>query len=314
MRPLPADEIRGNWATLLLPIQADEGIDHGCLADEIDYLVAAGVDGIYSNGTAGEFYTQTEDEFDRISTLLAERCERGGIPFQIGASHMSPQLSLSRIRRAVKLKPSAIQVILSDWKTLNDDEVVDCLQRFAAAAQPVGLVLYNPPHAKRVLEPPIYARLRQAVPELVGIKVADGDDDWYAQMRQHAAGLSIFVPGHHLIHGLPKGAHGAYSNVACLQPIGAQKLVELAQTDYERALGIETRLQAFMTQHIAPYIQQQGYANQAVDKLLAGVGNWAEVGTRLRWPYRWIDSADAERLRPIARAAVPELFTCENGY
>ena len=34
----------------------------------------------------------------------------------------------------------------------------------------------------------------------------------------------------------------------------------------------------------------------------------ADVGTRLRWPYRWIEAEVAERLRPIARAMVPELF------
>ena len=58
--------LRGNWATLLLPIQADNQIDFGALAEEIDILIAAGVDGIYSNGTAGEFHNQTEDEYRRI--------------------------------------------------------------------------------------------------------------------------------------------------------------------------------------------------------------------------------------------------------
>lgn len=311
MKPLRAEEIRGSWATLLLPINADDSIDDVRLAEEIDYLIQAGVSGIYSNGTAGEFYAQTEAEFDRISQMLAERCEKAGVPFQIGASHMSPAISLSRIQRAVALRPSAVQVILSDWQPLGNAEVIACLDRFAEAAHPVGLVLYNPPHAKRVLAPQDYAEIRQAVPALMGVKVGGGDAGWYAAMRQHAAGLSIFVPGHHLVSGLPEGAHGAYSNVACLQPAGAQWLYELAQTDYPQALAIEQRLQAFMAQHIAPYIQQQGYANQAADKLLASIGGWANIGTRLRWPYRWIEESAAECLKPLAREAVPELFEAE---
>jgi len=34
MRPLRASEIRGTWATLLLPVDASDGIDYSRLADE----------------------------------------------------------------------------------------------------------------------------------------------------------------------------------------------------------------------------------------------------------------------------------------
>ena len=95
MTPLSATEIRGNWATLLLPIQHDDAIDYGLLADEIDHFIAAGVSGIYSNGTAGEFHTQTEAEFDQINALLAERCNRAAMPFQIGVSNSSAQIARS---------------------------------------------------------------------------------------------------------------------------------------------------------------------------------------------------------------------------
>jgi len=308
MKPLSASEIVGNWATLLLPINADESIDFARLADELDVLIASRPNGIYSNGTAGEFYAQTEDEFDRVSALLAERCERAGVPFQIGASHMSAQISLGRVRRAAALRPSAIQVILPDWFPLTDDEVVAFLARMAEAADPIGLVLYNPPRAKRVLEPAVYERLRREVPGLVGMKVVDRGADWYAEMRRYAAGLSIFVPGHWLATGIAHGAHGAYSNVACLQPAGAQRWYEQIISDPPAARELEQRIQAFMAQHIEPFITQQGYSNQAVDKLLAAIGAWADVGTRMRWPYRSIPHSEAERLRPIARAMLPELF------
>lgn len=308
MKPLSAHEIVGNWATLLLPINADESIDFVRLADEVDVLIASRPNGIYSNGTSCEFYAQTEDEFERVSALMAERCERAGVPFQIGASHMSAQISLGRIRRAAALRPSAIQVILPDWHPLVDDEVVTFLSRMAEAADPIGLVLYNPPRAKRVLEPVVYERLRREVPGLVGIKVVARGADWYAEMRRYAVGLSIFVPGHWLASGVAQGAQGAYSNVACLQPAGAQRWYEQIIADPPAALELEQRIQAFMAQHIEPFITQQSYSNQAVDKLLAAIGAWADIGTRMRWPYRSIPGDEAKRLRPIARAMLPELF------
>src|SRR5690606_11645562 len=105
MKPLTSQELKGSWATLLLPINEDESIDFSRLSDELNALLDAHVSGIYSNGTAGEFFTQTEAEFDRINELLAERCESRNMPFQIGASHMSAQTSLERVKRAAQLKP-----------------------------------------------------------------------------------------------------------------------------------------------------------------------------------------------------------------
>lgn len=105
MTPLTPPKIRGNWATLLLPVNADDSIDYALLAETIDRFAAARVKGVYSNGSAGEFYTHSEEEFDCVSQVLAEKCSRAGLPFQIGASHMSPKLSLARLQRAKSLRP-----------------------------------------------------------------------------------------------------------------------------------------------------------------------------------------------------------------
>lgn len=104
------------------------------------------------------------------------------------------------------------------------------------------------------------------------------------------------------------GAVGAFSNVACLSPRGAQWWTDLMARDMEAALAIEKRICAFMDTHIVPFRQTQGYSNAALDKLLCAIGEWGPVGTKLRWPYRSIEKAEAERLRKIARAELPELF------
>jgi dihydrodipicolinate synthase/N-acetylneuraminate lyase len=312
MKPLIASEIYGNWATLLLPINADESIDFGRLDEELRYLTSAGVNGLYSNGTAGEFHTQTEAEFDRIHEQVAAHCEAAGLPFQIGASHMSFQVSLGRIRRARAFAPGAFQVILPDWFPLQEAEMIACLSRFAEAADPIPLVLYNPPHAKQRLTPTQIGALARVIPALVGVKVAGGDAAWYAEMRAQVAGVSVFVPGHHLATGFSQGAAGAYSNVACLHPVGAQRWYDLMRVNLEAALEIEQRLQAFFAQHITPYITQRGYPNGALDKLLSVIGGWARVGSRLRLPYRWIDEAAAPPLRAIARQVIPELLPTAN--
>lgn len=311
MKPLKRQEIYGNWATLLLPINEDNSIHYTKLEEEIDILISMQVNGIYANGTAGEFYNQTENEFDRISLLLAEKCNAANMPFQIGCSHMSPQISLERLKRVIALQPGAIQVILPDWVAPDMSEIISYLQVMAQAAAPIGLVLYNPPHAKRKLTPEEFHQIIKAGIPLVGCKVAGGDTDWYTAMRTLVPELSLFVPGHHLATGITLGAHGSYSNVACLHPRVAQQWYEMMMTDMDKALALETRIQGFMQQYILPYIHEQKYSNQAADKFLAAIGGWADIGTPLRWPYKWIPAIEAEKVRVICQEMLPEFFEFE---
>ena len=72
MHPLTHTTLVGNWATLLLATNKNGEIDYKRMGDEIDILIASSPCGIYSNGTAGEFYTQNEDDFIKSCDLLAE--------------------------------------------------------------------------------------------------------------------------------------------------------------------------------------------------------------------------------------------------
>ena len=309
MKPLSAGEIQGNWATILLPINSDESIDFSRLRDDLEYLAEAQTDGIYTNGTAGEFYAQTEDEFIRICEITAEICEKYSMPFQLGASFPTSRVMLERVRRAKEFKPSAIQIILPDWISVSLSEAVGFLRKAAEIASPIGIVLYNPPHAKKILQPSDFGSLKKEVPNIVGVKVMDGDENWYLEMNEFARDISVFVPGHHLATGYSRGASGSYSNVACLNPKGAQKWFELIKTDIAAAIESEKRIQSFLSEFILPFRVKHNYCNAAIDKFLAAIGGWGNAGTRLRFPYLGIPETEVAEIRRIAKSLLPELFT-----
>ncbi len=308
MKPLAWNELKGNWAPVLIPYQDNEQIDYTRLREEIAVLIEFGVNGIYTNGTSSEFYNQTEEEFDRISQITAEYCNNANEPFQIGISHSNPWITLQRMRRIKPLQPSAVQIILPDWFALNDDEILDYFRRIAEAADPIGIVLYNPSFAKRVLQPCEWKRIRDVIPNFIGVKVSIGDATWHEQVRSCANEIAVFTPGHFLATSIQNGAQGAYSNAACLHPGAAQKWYEQMLTDMPAALELEARIQSFMKKYIAPYITQQRYSHQAADRLLAMIGGWCDIGPRLRWPYQWISTKEAERLQPAAKEILPEFF------
>jgi len=314
MVPLKAHEIFGNWATLLLPINYDDSINYELLEHEIDVLISCGVNGIYSNGTAGEFYNQTEEEFDIVQTLLASKCNAAAMPFQIGCSHMSPKISLERIKRSKNFFPSAIQIVLPDWFVPSMTEIIDFLKVMAQAADPIGLILYNPPQAKRKLSPEDFAEILNAGIPLVGCKVAGGDESWYREMKNLPVPFSVFIPGHHLATGVSRGAHGAYSNVACLNPAFAQRWYNDIIAGNENSFEVQERIQRFMDECIVPYIRDKGYSNQAVDKFMAAVGGWTAISTRLRWPYRGVPQDEVLSVRKKCASLLPEVFSSEYSY
>ncbi len=51
-----------------------------------------------------------------------------------------------------------------------------------AAPDPISLVIYNPPHAKRVLSPEDYERIAESFDRVIGAKTGGGDDRWYELM------------------------------------------------------------------------------------------------------------------------------------
>jgi len=298
---------KGNWATLLLPISEADGIDYALLEREIDHLIEAKVNGIYSNGTAGEFHTQSTAEFLKVNKILAEKCHASKMPFQIGANHPCAQEALARIELSRELNPTGYQVILPDWFPVTDHEARAFLARIAEAAGPAYLILYNPPHAKRRLTLEEIATLSEDIPQLVGVKLPGGDSEWYSAMRRLVPGLSVFIPGHFMATGLKQGAHGSYSNIACLDPRRAQRWYETTLQDPESGMEIERQILKFFDEHLFPLIRT-GYPNAAIDKLLAAIGGWAPIRTRLRWPYRFLDASKADELRGVAHETMEGFF------
>jgi len=308
LKPLTSTEIRGAWATLLLKIEDDESIDYEFLKEEIAHFAEVGLSGVYSNGTAGEFYAQTNSEFEMVNRILAEEAEKHHLPFQIGVSHPFPQELIQRIRIAKDFAPGAFQMILPDWVPVNRDEMYRFVEGCCRESGDIGLVIYNPPHAKKVLKPEEWDDLTREFHQIVGIKVGGGDLDWYERMAPVLNRISVFIPGHFMASGIQKGAHGAYSNVACLSPKVTRLWLDQIELDREAANELESRIITFMRTYIHPMIFEQNYSNQAVDKFMATVGGWSRISPRLRWPYLGISESKIEEVRTAATKLIPELF------
>ena len=307
MRSLTPATLKGTWSTLLLPLGENEEIQWEGIDRQLTALAKAQVSGIYFNGTAGEFFNQSNEEFIRLAKTTATFCEAKQIPFQIGASHAHPNETLNRIEQTRELKPGAFQVILPEWNPLNWEEIVNYLRRLIALADPIPLVIYNPPNALKVLHPSEWQRLVSEVDGIIGIKVAGGDAVWHAEMRPLNERLSVFVAGIRLASGMIRGvASGSYSNLACLAPSGAVRWGQTILKNTDKALAQEDQILDVFKTALDPV--RGRYSNTAIDKALAAAGGWAGGNSSVRWPLASIPPADVQSLSMAFREGLPFLF------
>ncbi len=298
------DDIKGVWATILCRLD-----EHGCpdlsaINEQVAAFAAAGCDGAYSGGTASEIHSQTEAQFRSISTEFAKAARAHGLPFQVGAAHPLAHGTLERVAFATSLKPGAIQITLPDWIPLDLASVQQFFSQVAETADGCPLVLYNPPHSKTVLTPSELITVAQDTPTLVGLKCGGGDAEWYRQISPLLDRLSVFIPGHHYASGKSQGAHGSYSNIACLSPAGA---VHWARISNAEAIALEARVAAFMGDAIQPLLDR-GLPGFACDKALAAAGGWVRIRPALMWPYTGATGDDVARIARLAGKHIPEFL------
>ena len=298
------EDIRGVWTTILCRLDDRGDLDLTAIDDQVAACARAGCDGVYSGGTASEIHTQTDQQFREISARFAAAARAHSLSFQIGAAHPLAQGTLERVAFARTLDPGAIQVTLPDWTALELASVISFLARVAEIACGTPLVLYNPPHAKTVLSPAALIEIARVTPRLVGLKCAGGEEDWYRAMTPLFERLSIFIPGHHYATGRKHGAHGSYSNIACLSPIGAVSWAQMAE---QEALETETRIASFMAEAIQPLLDR-GLPGFACDKAMAAAGGWTRISPRLMWPNIGASVSDVSRFACVARKHIPQII------
>lgn len=290
----------GVWAAVLLPLDIQGDIDRDGLAADVETLCRSGVDGLYTNGTAGEFHLIDEAEFDLVTDIVASICTERQMPFQIGLCDPNPRRALDRARRCRGIGAAGFQIILPDWFPVTDKEAISFLTGLATVAGDTPLVLYNPPHAKRRLSIAGLAQLADAVPSLAGLKLPGGDHSWYGDAQILFDRMSVFIPGHHMASGVLRGAHGSYSNMACLSPAATAAWWRLISSDPDEALRVEDMIRTFFAAHITPLIERDGISNFAVDKMLAAIGGWSTVSGSVRWPH---DSVPQDMTEAVGRKA-----------
>lgn len=305
---LTSASLRGVWPALLTPWTADERIDEEALVADILAYAAAKVHGVYSGGTAGEFYAQDDATFAQLTRLVCRTAHASGLPVQIGCTALSTRTVCRRIELARDCLADAVQVALPFWLILSDAEVLYFFREVARAAGDLPIVIYQTQRAKRRIDPPLLGQVCGDVPTVIGMKDTTADTETFEAMRRDAPQLSIFGADCRLLERMQRGGRGTYSSLAGLHP--GQMLRYYALCEQGRladALFLESKFQGLMNQILIPMVQQEQLYDSAVDRVQRVAGG-GKCGLRCAGPYRSPTPAHVARVIGWLQVNAPELL------
>ncbi|MBV9547292.1 MAG: dihydrodipicolinate synthase family protein [Chloroflexi bacterium] len=216
-------DLRGIFVPMLTPLDDDERVDVPSLRHLVDFLVNAGVHGIWAMGTTGEFACLPEAERARAVEATVEQVN-GRVPVIANIGDGSTGLALMHARHAAQAGADALALTPPHYYPHSMDEMLVHFRALKHAHPDLPLFIYNIPQTVKV-KMALGTTVQLAREGTVqGIKDSQNDLRWFRMLVQsiRAEGLEdqfrMFLGTRILIDaGAVIGAHGAIpatSNVA----------------------------------------------------------------------------------------------------
>lgn len=210
--------IHGALAAAVTPLR-DGGVrlDEDAFGPVVDFLADGGLDGILALGTTGEGILLSGDERRRAAELYLEAC-RGRLEVAVHCGAQTTADTVALAEHAASAGASAVAVIPPPYFPLGAESLFEHFRAAAEACAPVPFFLYEfEARSGYAIPQAVIARLREAAPNLTGLKVSDTPFDRVEPYL--IEGLDIFIGSEPLLpRGLAQGAAGTVSGLAAAFP------------------------------------------------------------------------------------------------
>jgi dihydrodipicolinate synthase/N-acetylneuraminate lyase len=215
--------LRGALAAALTPLR-DDTLAEDAFPPYVDFLAAAGLDGLLALGTTGEGLLFSPAERRRVAELYVEAA-RGKLQVAVNAGAQTTADTVMLAAHAAETGADAIAVISPPYFPLDDESVFAHLAAAARACAPTPFYVYEFARASGyAVSSSVLARLREEASNLVGMKVSDTPYESFEPYLHE--GLDVFVgPEAFIGRGLAAGAVGAVSALASAFPERVAKAV-----------------------------------------------------------------------------------------
>jgi len=306
---LERDAFVGPWAGLPVAWTDDDVFDEEIYRADVARTCGAGVPGVYSGGTTGEFYATEFDEFCRISAAMVEECRARNVPAMVGCTSTYTLGAVRRAQWAAQIGASAIQVALPFWMQVGEEQVVPFFRDVARAAGNMPLSIYETTRAKKVLTLAQHRAIFEAAPSYTMVKANAGtigaEPDGCQALSEF---VNVFVGETRWSELGPRGAVGCCSAMVYWNP---RLILELwGQLRERRWEELDARVPKLEALHefLAGHFAAKGYTDTAYDRMGGRAGGFLKTSLRSRGPYPSATLDDVERLRQWYAESFPEML------
>ncbi len=305
---LTRENLHGVWAAIATPFDQDDRFDEGVFRENLRRLHAAGVHGIYTTDSDGEFYAIELDEFKRIVDAFADETQRLGIPAQVGVTWCNTQGMIDRLRYAASrgilgahvghpfFMPMTLESYRAFWRDMQ-----------GAVPDWFALIHYNTPRVHNYQVGDDYAVLMREIPNLVGTKHVGSDVGEFLTLMARAPQLSHFTGEHAMTPYMMFGARGIYSwFVNFNAPYVVAWYDDITHGRWEQARHRQERMHAFSL--VKEVLTDSGNLHGIVNKAMAAASPFLAPHTRTRRPYLPIPDEVVDRFRQRVEEECPDLL------
>jgi 4-hydroxy-tetrahydrodipicolinate synthase len=235
----------GIFTPNMTPLDATGAINEGELRRLIDWLIERGVNGLYPNGSTGEFTRFTPEERRRIVAIVCEQAA-GRVPVLAGAAEANVRETLRACEAYLEYGARAVAIVSPYYYRLSPGAVYAYFREIAINS-PIDVTLYNIPMFASPIDVPTVQRLAE-LPRIIGIKDSSGD---IAAMMRMMAAVQPNRPDFTFLCGwepamaamLAMGCQGGTFAMSGIVPEVTRKLFELATTGrLDEARTLQMRL------------------------------------------------------------------------
>jgi dihydrodipicolinate synthase/N-acetylneuraminate lyase len=211
--------LHGAIAAAVTPLH-DGGrrVDEDAFGPLVSFLAAGGVDGLLACGTTGEGVLLSADERRRVAERFLE-VRPDGFLVAVHAGAQTTRETVALSAHAFEAGADAVAVIAPPYFPLDDESLLAHFRAAASACAPLPFYVYEFAARSGYATPvPVIERLRDAAPNLRGLKVSDTP---FEAVEPYLAieGLDLFVGSEPLAPAaMERGAVGAVSALASAWP------------------------------------------------------------------------------------------------
>lgn len=168
-----SERITGILTPNITPVDSAGHVDEERLRGYVDWLIDRGVDGLYPNGSTGEFVRFTSEERRRIVEVVIEQAD-GRVPVLAGAAEANVKATINACETYGAMGARAVAIVAPFYYRLSSEGVYAYFREIADNVS-VDVTMYNIPLFASPIDVPTVIRLASECPRVVGIKDSSGD-------------------------------------------------------------------------------------------------------------------------------------------